>query len=512
LNYINGKSGPANPTSSVVVQNEPNTLTKDQSAEFLQRENELEDQIAAKETELSAKLLLVKSLKEDLLKFKLREADLTSTNKELSIEVSALKVKLEKVDFEHKEAIIVIESLNDTKEVLETQLKLLQVILYSFKQKMTDMQSEIPDDVDIRNKEQMKTEKMAQMMAQFDPSSLLDSKDRDIQEAFTKIAQQEKVSMGKSDHSIPINGDIHISESDFKDLTVKLANTVLELAAEKERSGDLETRLRNFELEYQHLLENKIEEGSQFADVETSDEFTALKSKLENYYHAKSELHEAEKEALTIELDKKNEEISQLKSTVAAHVEKNVKLQAGFEAISDETALTKNDHEIELLKKSMAAQLTEFDTMKEKMMKELRSRCEKVIELEMSLDETRGQYANILKSSNSSLMQKKMAFMERNLEQLTNVQKQLVEQNSTLKKDILVCEKKLEARKERIETLERLLAESQHNLIVKEQKQEVELEKLRAKIKEVQGNKMINIKLIILSLHLGFKQAKLRNH
>jgi kinesin family protein 5 len=43
--------------------------------------------------------------------------------------------------------------------------------------------------------------------------------------------------------------------------------------------------------------------------------------------------------------------------------------------------------------------------------------------LEISLDDTREQYNNVLKANNNRTQQKKMAFLERNLEQLTNVQR-----------------------------------------------------------------------------------------
>jgi hypothetical protein len=46
-----------------------------------------------------------------------------------------------------------------------------------------------------------------------------------------------------------------------------------------------------------------------------------------------------------------------------------------------------------------------------------------VVELEISLDEIREQYNNVLKANNNRSQQKKMAFLERNLEQLTNVQR-----------------------------------------------------------------------------------------
>jgi hypothetical protein len=57
-----------------------------------------------------------------------------------------------------------------------------------------------------------------------------------------------------------------------------------------------------------------------------------------------------------------------------------------------------------------------------------------------------------------------MAFLERNLEQLTVVQRQLVEQNSQLKKEAAIAERKLATRTERIKNLESLLHDSQEKL------------------------------------------------
>jgi thiol:disulfide interchange protein len=86
------------------------------------------------------------------------------------------------------------------------------------------------------------------------------------------------------------------------------------------------------------------------------------------------------------------------------------------------------------------------------------------VELEISLDETREQYNNVLRTSNNRAQQKKMMFLERNLDQLTNVQRQLVEQNSSLKKEVAIAERKLIARNERIQSLEALLQDSQEKL------------------------------------------------
>ena len=87
--------------------------------------------------------------------------------------------------------------------------------------------------------------------------------------------------------------------------------------------------------------------------------------------------------------------------------------------------MSEKEKDMERMRKSMAQQLADFEVMKKALMRDLQNRCEKVVELEISLDETREQYNNVLRASNNKAQQKKMAFLERNLEQLTNVQKQV---------------------------------------------------------------------------------------
>ena len=48
-----------------------------------------------------------------------------------------------------------------------------------------------------------------------------------------------------------------------------------------------------------------------------------------------------------------------------------------------------------------------------------------VVELEIQLDEIKEQYNNVIRNSNSKIQQRKMAFLERNLEQLNSVQRQV---------------------------------------------------------------------------------------
>jgi kinesin family protein 5 len=149
---------------------------------------------------------------------------------------------------------------------------------------------------------------------------------------------------------------------------------------------------------------------------------------LEAQYATKKELQQKEIEDLKQEIASKNENLHKLTASLSDLKDANDQLQ---NALSDQPAqaqdgdLSEREKELERMRKSMAKELADFETMKKALMRDLQTRCEKVVELEMSLDETREQYNNVLRASNNKAQQKKMAFLERNLEQLTNVQKQV---------------------------------------------------------------------------------------
>lgn len=105
-------------------------------------------------------------------------------------------------------------------------------------------------------------------------------------------------------------------------------------------------------------------------------------------------------------------------------------------------SLAESAQDLERTRKAINVQLAEFEGVKKSLMRDLSNRCEKVellgmlrgpifttlwqvVELEIQLDEIKEQYNNVIRNSNSKAQQKKMAFLERNLEQLTIVQKQV---------------------------------------------------------------------------------------
>lgn len=216
-----------------------------------------------------------------------------------------------------------------------------------------------------------------------------------------------------------------------------------------------------------------------------------FQSKLEAQYATKKEMQQKEIEDLQQEISEKNENLHKLTGSLSDLKDANDQLQS---ALSDQPIqaqngdLSEREKELERMRKSMAKELADFETMKKVLMRDLQSRCEKVVELEMTLEETRIQQSNLLKATSNKAQQKKMFLLERNLDQLTNVQKQvnthniitfytfysyfvqLVEQNSHLKKEAALSDRKLSARNERIQNLEYLLKEAQNKLLTQNDK------------------------------------------
>lgn len=107
----------------------------------------------------------------------------------------------------------------------------------------------------------------------------------------------------------------------------------------------------------------------------------------------------------------------------------------------------------------------EHEKLQSTLMKDLQQRCEQIVELEITLDAVRDQYNLALENSNNKHQQQKIALLQRNLEQLTKVQRQLVEQNQKLKKEVATDEQILAARNQRIEELEDHLREAQQVIV-----------------------------------------------
>lgn len=120
------------------------------------------------------------------------------------------------------------------------------------------------------------------------------------------------------------------------------------------------------------------------------------------------------------------------------------------------------------------------------LLKDLQNRCEKVIELEMKLDEAHDQLNELAKGSSTKSLQKRVLALESNLKKLTLIHQQTVTQNQALQIDMQVAEKKLINRNKRIQDLESLMNDLQEVMATNEKKATEEITKLRMQVDEAE--------------------------
>ena len=416
-------------------------LEKDEREEFLRRENELQDQIAERETQLSSAERNLKEARDELQYLKESSQRSGRTNEKLSSEVNELKMQLERVAFESKEASITMDGLKEANLELTAELD-------EVKQQLLDVRMSAKETSAVLNeKDKKKAERMAQMMAGFDMGA--DAFSENESKIRRCIEQVEAL------HEISAAGEL-VAPDELQDLKSKLAqaqgvvrqadlslNATAELDGDRDRHKDgLEERLASLEQDYEEFLERNLTEG----DIDE------VKSRLSELYTSRRETHVQMIKDMREDLARKDEENHRLRTSVEES-QRSLKNGAPNGALQSSPAT-----------RTVQQQIADFDVMKKSLMRDLQNRCERVVELEISLDETREQYNNVLRSSSNRAQQKKMAFLERNLEQLTHVQRQLVEQNGSLKKEVAIAERKLMARNERIQSLEALLQDSQEKL------------------------------------------------
>lgn len=424
------RAGDRTSTPSIVLE-------KDEREDFLRRENELQDQVAEKESHLSMAERALKEAKEELQFLKENSSRTSRTNQKLGGEVNELKMQLERVAFESKEAGITMDGLKEANSELTSELD-------EVRQQLLDVRMSAKEtNAVLDEKEKKKVERMAQMMAGFETG------DESFSDNETKI--RRCIEQVDALHETSSAGEM-IAPDELQELRIVLveaqgivrqadvsSTATTELGDDRDRRRDLVERLATVEQEYEELMERNLSE----TDIDE------VKSRLSELYTSRRETQAQMIKDMREDLARKDEENHRLKMNV-----EDSQRAPRTNGVSQPTAASR----------TVQQQIADFDVMKKSLMRDLQNRCERVVELEISLDETREQYNNVLRSSNNRAQQKKMAFLERNLEQLTYVQRQLVEQNGSLKKEVAIAERKLMARNERIMSLEALLQDSQEKL------------------------------------------------
>jgi len=416
-------------------------LDKDEREEFMKRENELLDQLTEKESQAAAAERSLQEVREELKSYKEGALRATKENGVLADRLNKTQLELQKLSFQGKEDAITMDSLKEANSELESEL-------ISVKQQLLDLKMSARETTAaLDEKDRKKQERMAKMLAGFDlGGSAFSDNERRMQDMLQQV---------ESLHAASLNGEA-IPAHVLEDLRAKVLesqslvrhaelhlNDRANVSAQEDRRLELEDQLAAVQQDYEDLLVRRL----------SAEDVEEVKGKLEGLYSDRTETQNELVHDLRDQLTRKSEEMEQLRKGLA-------ELQSQSKVGTTGAGPVSNG----ITSKTLQQQIADFENMKKNLMRDLQNRCERVVELEISLDETREQYNNVLRSSNNRQQQKKMAFLERNLEQLTVVQRQLVDQNTSLKKEVAIAERKLIARNERILSLESLLSDSQEKL------------------------------------------------
>ncbi|RKP12964.1 kinesin heavy chain [Piptocephalis cylindrospora] len=511
MEKIKPGSGAAPSTESAPTSTPPtksdSALADDEREEFLKRENELTDQIAEKESELAAIQQNMTSIQEEHTILLDESKILREENKGMSGELDTLRVELDRVKYEAKESVISLDSLNEANSDLSRELEELRSTLAQLRASARESEEE--------DKAAVKAEKMAAMMASLGTGAI-NAKQTAIRETIESLQSMEGDGVLSQTEVITLRSEL----AEMRTLREAQEASMEQVKRENEtlirRRDEMESRLTTLELEYEELLDKTIaeEENGQDKVVESIHE---LRTKVEAQYAAKKELQQKELEEYKALVEEKAQDILTHQATIADLRRRNEELEASISRMAAESAaataaasegeaasgvdgsaagtnkdVTEKEREIERIKQTMAQQLADFDMMKKALMKDLQDRCERVVDLEMNLDKAKEQYNSAIRTTNAKVQQKKMSFLERNMEQLSGAQKTLTEQNAHLKKEYAIAERKLITRNERIVSLEALLADAQGKLKIQNAKFEQQLSSVRKRLENARSTKQDN--------------------
>ncbi|GAA5981651.1 hypothetical protein JCM11641_003933 [Rhodosporidiobolus odoratus] len=466
-----GVSRPETPTGG--------SMDHEEREEFLRRQNEMEDSLAKTESQLSSQEKIIRDLREELTSLKEQETVALSENKSMTGEVADMRLQLEKLVYESKEAAITSDSLKEQNSELEKELE-------DLRKTMTDLKA-TQKSAEQEGKDKKKAERMAAMMAGLNAGGMSE-KEAEIRASLARLDDAVQSDKPLSPEDIAMlrrqleDSSVSVREQQDRSKQVQEVNDLL-----LRRRDELEQRLATLEQEYEELLDKTL------ADDELADAANVhgIKNKLEAQYAMKLEAALTDANDLKQQLDLKHQEVKNVTTTLEQVRSANAELERAFKitaaSIEGGKSLEEAAKDMERQHKAVAQQLADFDTMKKSLMRDLQDRCEKVVELEISLDEARENYRNLAKNSNSKAQQRKMDFLTRNLDQLTLVQKQLVDQNTTLKRDVALAERKLLARNERIGTLETLLREANEKVNQLNAKFESKLQAVRERLDQARA-------------------------
>jgi kinesin family protein 5 len=330
-------------------------LDKDEKDEFLRRENELQDQVAERESQLAKAEDQLKTAKDELQYYKAKDSESTKAHENMTTELNDMRMTLERIQFEGKEAQITMDGLKEANSELTMELDEVKQQLLDAKMNAKESSAAIDE------KKKKKAEAMAQMMAGFDlGDEVFSENERSIRKIIEELDQlHEMSSAGEA-----------IAPDSLQQLRERIVETQgivrqaeLSLTARNEddnvhnkRREALEARNAALQRSYEELLESNLSE----ADTEE------LKSRLADAYAARQ--------------DGNVELVDDLKADLARRAEENQKFKNEIEGLQQriKSGAIANGVANGINGKSVQQQIAEFDNMKKSLMRDLQNRCERV--------------------------------------------------------------------------------------------------------------------------------------
>ena len=355
---------PSRPESRVTdrASTPPVVMDRDEKEEFLRRENEFQDQIAEKETQVVTAEKSLREAQAELTLLREHERKAVKENEKLASELNELRMQIEKVSYDGRESQITMDALREANSDLTAELDEL-------KQQLLDVKiSAKESNGSLDEKEKRKAERMAKMMAGFDLG------DNALGDDESKIRQA--VELVDEMHANRVAGE-DVSPDDLDELRSRLidARGILRQAelslGSRDGSGEhagsvpfgkLEERFAELQQDYRDILEQNLEE----ADVQE------VRARLGRAYGDERSTEAALAQALRDDLARMVEENQRLR-LVTEDLQRKLKAGGAMQANGTSPGLTNG--------RTVQQQIAEFDVMKKSLMRDLQNRCERVRDL-----------------------------------------------------------------------------------------------------------------------------------
>ncbi|KAJ2070191.1 hypothetical protein GGH13_004201 [Coemansia sp. S155-1] len=472
-------------------------MSEDEREEFLRRENELSDLIADKDRDYQEALRALQASRDEVEYLKTELASAGKHNTELANEVALLKFELDKVKFGLEDSALTIDSLTEANGEMNATIEKLEI-------EMSKLRLEANGSV-AADKEKERLARVAAMVNDLDSAKAISRHEAGMGDLLRSLVEAGDDDNKRVEMMMQMRREVDECRDTIQEKAALINESVQRNAELTAQIAEFDAKYEKLLVDYEEMLEQSIvaDEQQNNRDNET---FNDLKQKLEDNYNNKISNQKTQLDLAHADLQRRQEEATKNIAAIRELRGENRDLQAKIEMLTEEINKSKSEvataaatsanstigsdvaaatehamlkeREMHMMRREMAQRILEYDTMRKSLMRDVQNRCEKIIELEMALDESRSQIDQLSRRASNPGQPQRMQLLEKNVAQLTLIQKELVVQNTELKKQVALLERKLQARTERITYLENRLQDQSNQTEAWKRKTE-ELQSMR---------------------------------